>query len=205
MPILFCRAVFFVLLMLPITATGSSVRQLSMAEVTHNSGFIFSGQVIESHSRWNDAKSAINTLITFRIDQTIKGSHDSDEIILSFLGGQVDQTEHRVAAMRYPKVGEKGVYFVIDKTKQLAHPLMGWSQGHFKETLVDGQARMMTANDRPVGGLSMQAPAFKTGGSLRLSHDIPDGLIFSLSKRGAMSKDDFIKQLVRELQPIPAP
>lgn len=58
--------------------------------------------------------------------------------------------------MVYPKLGERGIYFVESLSQQNINPLMGWSQGHF---LIESDAlqtdRVMTDNHLPVLGVEL--------------------------------------------------
>jgi hypothetical protein len=50
---------------------------------------------------------------------------------LCYLGDVVSQTHLIVAGLRYPKVGEQGIFFVKDfNDLNSISPLQGWNQGH---------------------------------------------------------------------------
>ena len=189
------KAGLWLLLVLPLMVQASSVRQLSLSEVLDTASLIFAGEVISSEPRWQESGKAIETHIKFRIDSIIKGQAQGAEIDLTFLGGTVGKVRQTVNAMRYPSVGEKGVYFVIDPNKNYVHPLVGWSQGHYKEVMVDGRAKMVTADDRPIMAMRPTSFLSKTSPVLRLSHGSADGLVFSDKLEDAITKADFLERV----------
>ena len=194
------RFALIVLLSVPMLVQATSVRQLSLAEVMQTSKLIFSGQVVASESRWNEDRTAINTLVTFRVDETIKGQHSGQNLTLRFLGGMTDGVLQQVAAMRYPQLGENGVYFVTDPNQVFAHPLVGWSQGHYKEVMVNGSARMVTADDRPISAIRTSEVNSKSSSTLRLSNGFPDGVSLNDDLNLAMTKSEFMLKVSSQIE-----
>lgn len=180
-------------------ASAGSVRQLTLAEVLQYSELVFSGEVIESQAQWDDSQSNITTFITFEIESVIKGDSPQEKITLEFLGGAVDGEQQGISAMIYPEIGERGVYFASDPRQRLVHPLVGWSQGHFKEVTHQGETKIVTADDQAVVSVSF-APRFaKATRPLQFSHGIAEGVWTSAELSSAVSKTKFMEQLTRYL------
>lgn len=134
---------------------ASTVLQMDVDDLLDKAEFIFEGQVINSESTWNQNRTSINTHITFRIIDTIKGNHNQENLTLIFAGGTVDGLTLNVSGMVYPKVGEKGIYFVENLNGQQVNPLLGWTQGLFRVSNDDnGEERITTENKTPVIGLT---------------------------------------------------
>lgn len=130
---------------------AASIKQMQVDEMLQSAGFIFEGRVTQSEARWNDARSAINTHITFEITDIIHGSYANSSVELSFAGGSLDDLTMQVHGMVYPQVGEQGIYFVEELGKTFVNPIVGWSQGHFLiRKDVNGKQRMTTAQNQPI-------------------------------------------------------
>ena len=193
------RGVALAALLVPLCVHATSIRQLNLNEVVRSSALIFSGEVIASKAAWNESRSRIKTKVRFRIDQIIKGELATQELELSFAGGTVDAVEQRVQAMVYPKLGEKGVFFVSDTERTMVNPLVGWTQGHFKEVIIGGQARMVTASGQAVMGLNLNQSTQKSSEQLEFSHGAASGVLTGSDLGNALSKDQFLDLIQSEL------
>jgi hypothetical protein len=60
--------------------------------------------------------------------------------------------------MQYPKLDEKGFYFVKSLARQYVNPFYGWKQGHFLIETDAHTARehVMTAGRQPVAGIILE-------------------------------------------------
>src|SRR5262245_17132715 len=140
-------------------AFSSSVEQVSMAEVTKGSELIFRGQVLDTRGV-REGTTAIFTRVTFQVLEIYKGPKVGNQIELDFMGGKLGTLELTVADMRFPKVGEGGVYFVESLKRKQVHPLYGWQQGHFLISRdSSGTERVRTVYDKPVTSILADAPA----------------------------------------------
>ncbi|MGD9080628.1 MAG: hypothetical protein PVG96_14875, partial [Desulfobacterales bacterium] len=85
-----------------------------------------------------------------------------------FLGGISGEYTVRIANMQYPKLDEKGIYFVKSLARQYSNPLYGWKQGHFliETDAYTSRELVLTADRQPVTGITLEeAPshALSTG------------------------------------------
>lgn len=188
------------LTLVSVCAHATSIRQLQLDEVISASMLIFAGEVIHSKSEWNETRSRIKTRVTFRVDQTIKGAVNDGQVELVFAGGSVGDVEQRIEAMIYPGVGESGVYFVADPSHTFVHPLVGWSQGHYKSQMIDGQVRMVTATDKPIMAMQGQSKAAqKNSSEIQLSVGHAGGIATGQAAGGAMSQKQFVDFIGRRI------
>lgn len=140
-------------------AFASSVEQVSMAEVTKGSELVFRGLVIETRGV-REGTTAIFTRVTFQVLDVFKGPKVPEQIELDFMGGKLGTLELSVADMRYPRIGESGIYFVESLKRKQVHPLYGWQQGHFLVSRdPSGTERVRTAYDKPVTSILSDGPA----------------------------------------------
>jgi hypothetical protein len=111
-------------------AAESSVREVTLDEMIQQSKFVFEGRVLDLDAI-QDNPRRIYTYVTFEIFEIVKGEYPETFITLRFLGGTVGNVTMAVSDMHMPDVGEHGIYFVESQESSQAHPLYGWSQGHF--------------------------------------------------------------------------
>ena len=136
-------------------ASATTVVPLSFDEIVAGAREIFIGQVVDVQSRFVDTREgrAIVTLVTFRIDDSLKGGLQT-QTSLEFLGGTVGDVSLTVAGMPQFRVGDRDVVFVGDRNE--VSPLTGFMQGRFR--LVRDPARgydtVRGYDGQPVAGIA---------------------------------------------------
>jgi len=110
------------------SGAASVIPSKTFAELVAQADQIFRGEVLAVSSRWTIDSSAIETVVDFRVERTLKGNLGR-AITLSFLGGTVGETTLTVDGMPRFVVGERGVFFV--RAGASASPIVGFSQGRF--------------------------------------------------------------------------
>ncbi|MGM0632211.1 MAG: hypothetical protein ACQETO_03455 [Pseudomonadota bacterium] len=187
------------LMALPPAAWSSSVVSLAFPEVVESAELVFEGRVESVESRQTGPRR-IHTFVRFRVLDVVKGDYSDRSLELRFLGGSVNGRRMRVTDMRLPEVGETGIYFVESMDRPLVHPLVGWSQGHFRvEPDAGGEQRVFTADRRPVAGRDVE-PGRSAAAPEPADHDMTArGLnVMALDvPEAAMMASDF-KALVRK-------
>jgi hypothetical protein len=162
-------AVFvFFLAVFPSLSMATTIRAVTFEELLQYAEFIFEGQVLAVESVLPLNSPLPLTCVLLEISEVFNGSHSDDTVELCFLGGISGEYTVRVATMQYPKLDEKGIYFVKSLARQYSNPLYGWKQGHFLiETDVNtSREYMITADRQPVTGIALEeAPshALSTG------------------------------------------
>jgi hypothetical protein len=145
-----------VLFFAPQALLATTVQQVDVDFLLNKAMLIFEGEVLSSEAKWNRDKTSINTFVTFRVKDVIKGETRSSTVTLGFSGGTVGQTGLQVSEMVYPSVGENGIYFFENPGRQLVNPLVGWGQGHFRvKKDGNGMERILTEGDDPVLSLDI--------------------------------------------------
>jgi hypothetical protein len=143
-------------------ADASSVRKVTLDEMVQQSEFVFEGKVLTIEAT-EESPRRIYTYATFEILEIIKGEYPKSTISLRFLGGTVGNATMAVSDMQFPKVGEYGIYFVESLERLQAHPLYGWSQGHFLvERDETGIERVTTNRKEPLIAVSNDTLAVQT-------------------------------------------
>jgi hypothetical protein len=158
----------FSLVLFPSLSIATTIRAVTFEELLQYAEFVFEGQVIAVESIMPPNSHLPRTCVLFEISEVFKGSHSDDTVDLCFLGGISGEYTVQVANMQYPKLDEKGIYFVKSLARQYANPLYGWKQGHFliETDPYTSREHVMTAGRQPVTGITLEeAPshALSTG------------------------------------------
>ena len=134
-------------------ATGTNattILGMDIDKVANDAELIFEGEVILHETRQNSNTGIIHTYVTFTVHDVVKGDFSADTIELKFAGGTFMGQIVEVRGLKIPKEGENGIYFVESPTRDLLHPLIGWSQGHFIIEQELGERRVRTIDRQTV-------------------------------------------------------
>lgn len=146
----------------PGLAVASSVLEVSVEQVMDRAELVFEGRVVSS--RVDSSTTTPRTCFQFEVLDLLKGQAAEDSIELCFQGGTVNGLTLQVSDMVFPKVGERGVYFVESRSRKLVNPLYGWSQGHYLVKEAAGKEdTVTTADGRDVMALETRSEFSKSG------------------------------------------
>lgn len=119
-------------------------------ELVDRASTVFVGEVVSRRSQRIDTPEGplIVTLVTFSVDETLKGA-SSLQTTLEFLGGTVGDETLVVGGMPQFNVGDRDVVFV-GSTANAVSPLIGFSHGRFRVTrdAVSGRDSVRTFDGR---------------------------------------------------------
>lgn len=139
-------------LMLPGLAVASSVLEVSVEHAVDRAELVFEGRVLSS--RTDTSNTTPRTCFQFEITDLLKGQTEEDSFELCFQGGTVNGLTLQISDLVFPKVGERGVYFVESRSRRLVNPLYGWSQGHYLvKTSEDAEDTVTTVDGRDIMAL----------------------------------------------------
>lgn len=193
----------FALTILPNGLSATTVRQLEFDALVANAALIFTGEVIDRQAVWNQQKTHIDSLITFRVQQVIKGEYNDARIVLRFAGGEIGAVREYVEGMVYPEIGERGLYFVETLERTQVNPLLGWQQGHFIRVEIDGVERVFSADGRPLERVYDPADTSTTSvlksSTKEHAAGFAKGLIPAAQKMSAMPIEDFLEAIEARL------
>lgn len=197
------------LLIAPVHGQAASVRQVTMDEMLRQSQFVFEGKVTALQSK-EDGTKRIHTLVTFAVQEIIKGEYSKGTITLSFLGGTAGEVTMAVSDMVFPRVGEHGIYFVESLDRLQVHPFYGWSQGHFLvRPDASGTDRVMTNSEQPVIEVSSDMATEQMSAdqepTTTLSQGVAHGILVAQKKKDTrgMKVDAFKKVLHERMEANP--
>ena len=179
------------------TAHGTSVRAVDMAEMLEQSALVFEGRVISLQARQDLGTGTIHTYVIFQVLDVLKGEYSNNTIELSFLGGTVGGMTLSAGDMQLPEKGEKGIYFVESLQRRQAHPLYGWSQGHFVVVAdAQGVERVLTKSKRPVVAIQYSSKIQRLGDGIALGVTVKE----TADLTEAMAITDFKQQVLTMLR-----
>ncbi len=191
----------------PSRGEASTVREVSFDEMLQQSQFVFDGTATSLEAK-EDTHKRIHTLVTFEINEVLKGEYTGVTITLCFSGGTIGEVTMAVSDMHLPEVGEHGIYFVESIKRLQVHPLYGWSQGHFlMEPDATGTDRVMTNKKQPVTKLdtdksSTQLIDPEQGAIQPLSKGVARGVTHSQEKNNnnGLTVDQFKKVIYEKIR-----
>lgn len=143
------RLVLLILLcLIAIPAYASVVLAYDLPTLTKDAELVVKGTVKKTESKWVGKR--IVTEVTLTIDQTLKGSPASSEVVLYTLGGVVDGVGMKVSGMATFTPKEEVVVFL--KSYKGNYSTLGLGQGKYKLTL-DAKGNKIATPE--VDGLSL--------------------------------------------------
>lgn len=127
-------------------AGASTVEAPTLQQMVDRSSRIFVGEVIGTRSyRTGDS---IHTDVTFRTSDVLKGA-ESPLVVLTFLGGTVDDVTLEVSGMPRFTVGDEQVIFAAGAAGQVS-PLVGMWHGRVRVSRdTSGTARVLRNDGTP--------------------------------------------------------
>ncbi len=146
-------AALFVSTILLTTSHATSVVKLADDGLVRLSSIIVEGRVTSVHSEWNADHTQIQTLVTIRVSDSIKGAAPGDLLVLRLLGGQVGDTVMELVGGPTFSVDENVIVFLEKDAPELM-PITGLFQGKFTVTADPSTGQQM------VVGRKMSRDAF---------------------------------------------
>ena len=113
------------------SAFGTTLLSLSVNNLSEQAELVFEGEVIAVEAQRSGSRGMVSTFVTFRVIDTLKGDAGAIDIELKFLSGTLNGEVLEVTVSRLPNLSERGVSFVESLSRDLIHPLLGWSQWHY--------------------------------------------------------------------------
>jgi hypothetical protein len=124
---------------------GAVVVKKDLAQLGQEAHSIITGRVIAAESRWDTDDGLINTYVTVRVREHLKGKPTAPEVIIRVPGGEVGEMGLAVSDAPWFDPGEDVLVFLTPELKG-AHSVVGLYQG--KLTIKDGKVEEF---DLPVG------------------------------------------------------
>jgi hypothetical protein len=128
----------------------------TFTELVAKAQTVFVGQTLDVESRWVSTASGkvIVTLVTFKVERTIKGELGG-QTVLEFLGGAVGDDRLEITGMPRFRVGDEDVLFVDDSGRPMC-PVVAMAHGRFRVLEDPGTGRLSIArhNFEPLASVS---------------------------------------------------
>ena len=128
-------------------AQATSVVAPSFPELVKEAQVIVRGQVLSVRCAWVDTPQgrAIKTFVTLAVQKRLKGEAPA-ELVLQFLGGEIDGRGMRVEGMPRFVEGQTDILFITDNGVQFC-PLVGMMHGRYRVVKEAQTAREYVARD----------------------------------------------------------
>ena len=138
-------------------AHAATIARIDIDRLVNQAELIFQGEVTNVEAR-QDERGYIYTYIDFRIEDIVAGDSEIGTTLqLRFSGGAVGDRRLDLG-IQFPRLNERGLYFVEGINTRLVNPLLGWQQGHF--TITD-DGTVVAGNGEPVKSVEPQISPVK--------------------------------------------
>jgi len=113
-------------------AAATTVRPMSIEDLTSGATTIVEGQASDSWSGWNPQHTLIYTFTRFRVSRTLKGTADQT-VLVKQLGGNAGGYTQKVAGVRALQPGDSSVLFLRpSESRDGTLVIVGLMQGNFR-------------------------------------------------------------------------
>lgn len=113
-------------------AVATTIRPMSIEELTTSASLIVEGQATESWSSWNAQHSLIYTFTRVRVSKTLKGRAD-ETVLVKQLGGSANGYTQKVAGVHPIQAGDEAVLFLRpSEARDGTMVIVGLMQGNFR-------------------------------------------------------------------------
>jgi hypothetical protein len=113
-----------------VSALATTVKPMSIQELSDASSNVVHARAIESRSAWNPQRTLIYTYTRFQLIETLKGDSAS-EFIVRQLGGSAEGYTQKVAGVRPFARGQEVVLFLRPSESGGVFAVTGLFQGNF--------------------------------------------------------------------------
>ena len=131
------------------SASQATIIQMDRKELIQSSNLIFVGSVLQKNARWNEQGNLIVTDYVFAVDDVLFGDVGSNQLTLTFAGGQLEEEGQSVSDVPEFKVGDLVLLMIEESDHPLLSPVTGCDQGKFLAGAIDssGKRVVLDANN----------------------------------------------------------
>lgn len=182
MPNILCA---LTLLLAAAAAQATTLRRMSLDELTADSGAVVRARCVASESRWEGGR--IWTFSTFEVVETLKGNALST-IRVRLIGGRAGSLTSRVEGVPRFRAGEEAYVFLAPAAPG-DWTVTGWALGTFRITRDKRTGRETVTQD--TAGITLFHPGtrrFEAGGVCQMPLDDFRGRVIRAVSRGGASQ-----------------
>ena len=110
---------------------STTMLRLNTEQLTKKSKEIIQGKVVKKQSEWNQDRTRINTMITIKVDRSIKGRLGKEEVVIRQPGGVVGDVGLKVTGFPDFQEDEEVLVF-LRKGEKSFRKVVGLTQGKFR-------------------------------------------------------------------------
>ena len=103
--------------------------QSEIKNLSKGADIILTGKVVKQNSSWNQDGSRIYTAVEIEAEEYLKGDYNQKTIVLTTLGGEVDNIGELYSHMPRFSNDEEVLLFVKNDKKDLSYKLLNGEQG----------------------------------------------------------------------------
>jgi len=115
-----------------------------LPQLSQEASSVIMGRVVSMESKWEADRSIINTYVTIRVREHIKGAPTKSDVVVRVPGGEVDDMGLYISEAPWFEPNQEVIVFLTPESRG-AHSVVGWYQGKF--TIENGRVEEL---DLPV-------------------------------------------------------
>jgi hypothetical protein len=165
------------------SAVQAKVIQMDRQEVIQRSNMIFVGSVLEKNARWNEQGNLIVTDYVFEVDDVLLGEVGSNQLTLTFAGGQLAEEGQSVSDVPEFEMGDLALLMIEESDYPLFSPVTGGYQGKFVARTMEN------SGEQVVGQAGLSNLVAFDGKNQAVRNDSGDVIAF----------DDFVEKVRNEI------
>jgi hypothetical protein len=128
--------------------------------MSKNADLIILGKVAEQTSGWNEDKTKIYTQATIKVEESFKGSTNGDAIVVSYLGGEVDDVGELYSHMPRFENQEEVLVFLKKDDKSTSYKVFNGEKGKINVITDPKTGEKVTSSNVPVNSLKAQIKSY---------------------------------------------
>jgi hypothetical protein len=137
--------------------------QLASSEVesmSKNTDLIILGKVIEQTSGWNENKTRIYTQATIQVEEYLKGSNNSEPVVVSYPGGEVGDVGELYSHMPRFEDNEEVLVFLKKDEKSTSYKILNGEAGKINVITDPRTGEKVTSSNLSVSSFKAQIKSY---------------------------------------------
>ena len=141
----------------------TSYAQFASSEIesmSKSADLIIIGRVVEQNSNWNESKTRIYTLATIQVEEYLKGSNNSQSVVVSYPGGEVGDVGELYSHMPKFEDQEEILVFLKKDEKSTSYEVFNGEAGKINVITDPRTGEKVTTSNVPVNSLKAQIKSY---------------------------------------------
>jgi hypothetical protein len=142
---------------------ATSIAQLTSSDVesmSRNADLIITGKVVEQNSNWNEGKTRIYTLATIQVEEYLKGSNNTEPVVVSYPGGEVGEVGELYSHMPRFENNEEVLVFLKKDDKSTSYKVLSGEAGKINVITDPRTGEKVTSSNVSISSFKTQIKSY---------------------------------------------